>query len=159
MQWFNTIAAPSKPQKNFTVLQLNGPQQSTFCSSHTSNLLLSDPKSQWSTMWAWEVKGNKSLLVGLNLFYMEGSLRGSADQKAENHCVMCGSTGAWKHCRDAAGDMPQQLVLHFTRCSPTTSMQEKAESHHCQKWLTAWLETELGTQELTKHNSGPFVFL
>lgn len=113
MQWCNTIATPSKPQKNFTVLQLNGPQQSTFCSSHTSNLLLSDPRSQWSTTRAWGLKGNKLLLVGLNLFYMERSLQGSADQKAENYCVICGS---WKHSRDAARDVPHQLVLLLHPC-------------------------------------------
>lgn len=46
-------------------------------------------------------KGNKSLSVGLNLFYKEGSLQGSAEQKAENYCMMCSSTGAWKHSRNA----------------------------------------------------------
>lgn len=102
-------------------------------------------------------KASKSLLVGLNLFYTEGSLQGFADHKVENYCLMGGSTGAWKHSRDArcvaglddlenlfqpwwfydaARDVPNQPVLGFTHRF-MISVQAKAESHHCQKRLTA----------------------
>lgn len=111
-------------------------------------------------------KASKSLLVRLNFFYTEGSLEGIADQKVENYCLMGGSTGAWKHSRDArylvglddlenlfqpwwfynaARVVPNQPVLCFTHGS-MISVQTKAESHHCQKSLTASSKTQFGTQ-------------
>lgn len=95
MHWFNTIATE--------ILHLLATRQTPVVFfRHWQPAAIRPQKSMESyAHLRTAAKASKSLLVGLNLFYTEWSLLGFADQEVGNYCLMGGSTGAWKHSRDA----------------------------------------------------------
>lgn len=89
MQWFNIIATEifhSLTTTKTPVVHLLQPRQRQPATVRPQK------STENYTRLRTAAKASKSLLVGLNLFYTEGSLQGFTDQKVENYCMMGGST-------------------------------------------------------------------